>query len=172
MGEVLLENVPKPVQDAFNRGFAAFERGNLDYAIEMLFRCIEQEPAFLQARKFLRAAEIQRARQKGGGALGHMAAAAAKMPAYLGAMAQIKSGRAVKGLLAAEKLLRDDPLNRKFALLLGEAASAAELPEAGAQTLEIVRDHHPEDIPTSRLLGKLYMDMGHTKAALVCFEKI
>ena len=172
MAEVLLEDVPKPVQDAFNKGFAAFERGNLDYAIDMLFRCIELEPGFLQARKFLRAAAMQRAKQKGGGALGHMASATARMPAYLSAMVMVKSGRGAQAVLAAERLLREDPMNRKFALLLGEATAAAEIPEAGAQTLEIMRDHHPEDLLTLRLLGKLYLDMGDTKAARVCFEKV
>ena len=172
MAEVLLENAPKPVQDAFNKGFAAFERGNLDYAIDMLFHCVELEPGFLQARKFLRAAEIQRFKQKGGGAFGLIASTTAKMPAYLSAMATLKAGKAQQAVLAAEKLLKEEPLNRKFAQLLGEATAAAEIPEAGAQTLEVIRDHHPEDVPTLQLLGKLYLAMGQTKPARDCFEKV
>ena len=172
MAEVTLENAAKPAQDLFNKGFAAFERGNLDYAIDMLFRCIEVEPGLLQARKFLRAAAVQRAKQKGGSALSGLAATAAKAPAYLAAMALLKTGKIDHALVAAEKLLRDDPLNRKFALLFGEAAGAAGLPEAGAQTLEIVRDHNPDDTPTLRLLGKLYSEMGDAKQARDCFEKL
>jgi len=172
MAEVLLENAPKPVQDAFNKGFAAFERGNLDYAVNMLFRCIELEPGLLQARKFLRAAAIQKAKQKSGGSLTQIASTTARMPAYLAAKAMIRSGRAMQAVLAAEKLLRDDPLSRRWAMLLGEACTAADIPEAGAQTLEIIREYYPDHVPTLRLLGKIYLDMGQTKLARDCFEKV
>ena len=60
MAEVTLDEVTRNVRDLFNKGFGTFERGNLDYAIDMLFACVEIEPGFLQARKFLRAAEVQR----------------------------------------------------------------------------------------------------------------
>ena len=172
MSEVALEDTPKPVQDLFNRGFSAFERGNLDYAVDMLFRCVETEPRLLQARKFLRAAEIQRFRQAGGGMMGSVVSGAKGLPLYVKATAMLKMGKAEPVMLEAEKLLKMDPLNFKYIHLLAEASMACDLPEAGVMTLETAKEQHGGNVDFLKLLGKLYCETGRTKDALACFEKV
>ena len=59
-----MDITPEPVsaktRDLVIKGFAALERGNLDYAIDMLTSAISQEPGCLQTRKYLRAAQIKK----------------------------------------------------------------------------------------------------------------
>ncbi len=172
MAEVTLESCPKSVRDMFNRGFTALERENLDYAIEMLTSCVELEPGLLRAWKFLRAAEMKLAMKAPSSSLSKGISMVGKMPAYLSAMGQLKSGKNRQAMMAAEKLLRTDPVNTKYGKLFAEAAAQAGFPDAAVLTLELVRDHHPEDILILNWLGALYQKLGRTSSARECFERL
>ncbi len=172
MAEVTRAHASHAAQTLYNKGFTAFERGNLDQAIELLQRCLEEEPAFLQARKFMRAAEIARFKQSKHGAIARKVIAAKSMPALGAASVLLGSGKIDKALLAFDKLLQDDPLNPKYALPFAKAASAAGIPEAGVQTLEIIREHHPNDAELFESLGRLYTEIGQVQQARECFEHL
>lgn len=167
-----LEQVPQRVRDLFNKGFGALERGNLDYAVDLLTECVELEPGLLQARKYLRAAEIQRVRQRKSNALSGAVRQVSLLPAYGKAMALLKSGKGEQAVMAAERLLRDDPLNAKYLLLLAQAAAAAGLTEAGVQALELAREYHPSNVVVINRLGALYLRDGRTREARECFERL
>ncbi|MBN2302682.1 MAG: tetratricopeptide repeat protein [Lentisphaerae bacterium] len=172
MAEVTLEQVPQKVKDLFNRGFAAFERGNLDYAIDMLMSCVELSPGLLRARKFLRAAEIQKKKKKPGNVVSDALLSVKGLPTYFVATARLKANKPEQALLLAEKLLRINPLHPKSIMLFAEASVAAGLPEAAIQTLEIARDFYPSHIKIINWLGQLYQKVGRTKSARECFEKL
>jgi len=172
MAETTLEEAPQRARDLFHKGFTAFERGNLDYAIDLLSASVAAAPGLLQARKFLRAAEIRKFKQAGGGRFAHWTPMLAALPLYLKALAKLKSGKGGEVLAAAEELLRRDPLNPKFILLFVQAAVRANLPDVAIQTLEMARDHHPENIAMINWLGSLYQKVGRTRAARECFEKL
>jgi len=172
MAEVTIDSVPKKVRDMFNRGFTALERGNLDYAIEMMTSCVEHEPGLVKAWKFLRAAEIKRAAKKPMSSFSRAISSASKTPAYLSAMGTLKAGKGRQAMMAAEKLLQGDPVNVKYAKLFAEAAAQSNFPDAAVLTLEIARDHNPEDISILNWLGTLYQKMGRTSSARECFEKL
>ncbi|MBT3295299.1 MAG: tetratricopeptide repeat protein [Verrucomicrobia bacterium] len=172
MAEVTKAEASQEAQALYNKGFSAFERGNLDFAIDLLQRCLEIEPAFLQARKFLRAAEIGRFKEKNLGAMARKMMAAKAMPALGTAMVQLNTGKVDRALVAFDKLLQDDPLNPKYALPFARAASAADIPEAGVQTLEIIREHHPSDATLFQSLGELYTKLGQSRQARECFERL
>ncbi len=172
MAEVTLESVPKKTQDLFHRGFTALERGNLDYAIDMLTTCVELEPGLVRAWKFLRAAQVKKLMDKPPSALTKAINSAAKAPAFLAATGMLKSGKAKQAMMAVEKLLRQDPVNPKYAKLFGEAAAQCNLPEAAVLTLELARDHNPEDLAILNYLGAFYQKMGRTSSARECFERL
>lgn len=172
MAEVQLEDVPQPVRDLFNRGFAAFERGNLDYAIHLLSQCLVKEPGLLQARRFLRAAELRRRKDSGGNVVTRLVSTLTSLPVYLKAMGQVKAGKPDQALIAAEELLKIDPMKRAFIRIFVEAAARANLPEAAIQTLEVARDRYPGDIRILNWLGTLYQKVGRTRAARECFESL
>ncbi len=172
MAEITIEQVPQKVRDLFNKGFAAFEHGNLDYAIDLLFTCQEIEPRFLQARKFLRAAEIQKFKHTKRNVLTNIISMLTNFSAYLNTMAMITSKKTEQALVSAEKLLKNDPLNVKFIKAFVQAAVNADLPEVAIQTLEITREYYPNNISVVNWLGTLYLKTGRTSSARECFEKL
>ncbi|MDD4870685.1 MAG: tetratricopeptide repeat protein [Kiritimatiellae bacterium] len=173
MTEVALDKASQKVRDTFNKGFTAFERGNIDYAIDLLSSCIALEPGLLQARKFLRAAEIQKAKQeKKTSSFSHMLSSATSFPAHAKISGMIKAGKGIEALAEAEKLLRKDPLNKKFIEIHAKAALAANMQEVAIQTLEVARDNYDEDPFLIGWLGELYQKVGRTRAARECFEKL
>jgi len=138
----------------------------------MLFTCVQMEPGLLQARKFLRAAEIQRFKQKKSNLLTQAVSMVLSLPAYVAALATLQFGRASQALVASEKLLKNAPLDVRFIKVFAVAAAGANFPEAAIQTLEVARDHYPEDQAILDRLGHLYLDVGQTKVARECFEKL
>ncbi len=172
MEEVTLETAPPSVRDLFNRGFSALERGNLDYSIDMLGRCVELAPTFFRAWKFLRAAEVKQFRARNPGAVSRSVQRAASYPSVLKAMALLKAGKSMDAIKVAEKVLRKDPFNMDAVKALGRAAEAAKMPEIAIQALASVREQQPDNILVLNWLGALYMETGQTRAGRECFESL
>lgn len=168
MAEVTAENAPRKARELFDKGFAALERGNLDYSMDMLMGALDIEPKFLQARKFLRAAQVKKYKEKGGS---HLVATLSNLPTLMAAKSALKK-KPDQALKTAEKLMRADPLNLSFINVLGEAAVAAGMPEVAIQALEIARDHYPQDANLLRWLGTLYLGVGRTQEGRMCFEDL
>ncbi|MDD5705714.1 MAG: tetratricopeptide repeat protein [Kiritimatiellae bacterium] len=150
------EQFQRRQQNFFNKGFAAFERGNLDMAVDLLYQCVEMSPGFLRARKFLRAAAIQRYRKRNLSPFSAQLAELAAFPQYLGAMLALKRGQGDKALLACEKLLQRLPLSTRFTCLTAEAAMAAGQIDAALMTLETAVEQMPEDASLLMHLGTAY----------------
>lgn len=172
MAELTLEETPKKIRDLFNKGFAAFERKNLDYAIDLFLAVLKQEPRLLQARKYLHAAEMQRMKSKKKNVLTKAIAQAAAMPAYMRASSLVKSGKGSEAIIACEELLKDNPVDINNLKLFANAAALADLPEAAVQLLEVAREIHPGDVSLLNILASFYMKMGRTRSARECFECI
>ena len=169
MDQVSIEDVPKKVKDFFNKGFAAMERSNLDYAIDMFSECIEMEPRFFQARRYLRIASLRKQKGKKGGGL--MSSLKSK-PAILAARSKLK-GDPRKAMSGAEKVLRDDPLNIEANKLLCEACAAADMPEIGIQSLELLRENaEQESTDILILLSDTYKSIGRSREAREALEKV
>ena len=100
MSEVTLEQTTSQVRDLFNKGFSAFERGNLDYAIDMLMHCVEMEPGLLRARKFLSAAQMQRAKKQKSGALGKVLNQVSGAPQVAKIKVMVQTGKGNKANMA------------------------------------------------------------------------
>lgn len=172
MKELAPDQVSQDVRDMFNKGFTALERGNPDYAIDLFSRCLEKEPGFLQGRRFLRLAQIQRFKRKQGGALTHLITSLTGLSLYMPAKAMLQAQKYEQALEHTEKLMAMDPLNKRFVHLFAEVASKVGLPTAAIQTLEIVRESYPDDHEIMRWLGALHLEMGNAKPARECFERL
>jgi len=172
MDEVTIEQAPQGVKDLFNKGFSAFERGNLDYAIDLLMQCVEIEPGLLKARKFLRAAQVQRLKKQKPTALSKILNQICGLPLMAKVMLLTQTGKGGKAVVAAERLLCKDPLNINFLHAFADAADKAGYPETAIQTLEIARDHFPDNGKVLLWLGDLYIEIGATKDGLACYEKL
>jgi tetratricopeptide (TPR) repeat protein len=156
------------VRDLFNKGFAALERGSLDYAIDVLTEALRQEPGCLQVRKFLRASEIKKFL-----ALPPMKRFATQvnaLPLYIQTLLHRQMGRTDEALLTVERLLRVNPLHRPFLMLYAQVAEDAGAEEAAIQTLAMVREHRPNDLVMLERLGHLYLKANQPRPAREIFE--
>jgi len=163
----------KLAETLFNKGFAAFERGNLDIAIDLLLRAVELAPGFSRARKFLRAAEMQKLRKSPPqSALLEKISALTTLPAYLKALVLFKAGKTGAALFEAEKMIRQDPLQRRNVFLLADIAEAAGQPDAAVLTLEAVSEYAPEDMTVEKRLADVYMKIGEFAKARDCYAKV
>jgi tetratricopeptide (TPR) repeat protein len=171
MAEVSLDNAPRKARELFEKGFASMERGNLDYAMDMLTASLEIEPRLLQARRFLRAAAVRKFKESKGGAFSHFMANLTHSGTVMKVQALIKN-KPDQALKTAEKLIRADPLNKNFINVLAKAAVAAEMPEVAIQMLEIAKDHYPQDAHFLDWLGNLYLETKQTQKGRLCFEDL
>ena len=171
MAEVRLEDAPRKARDFFEKGFAAMERGSLDYAMDMFMLALDIEPRILHVRKYLRGAALKKAKDKNPNALTHILSSIAGLGTFMSVSGAIKK-KPMEALKLAEKLMRADPLNLTFINLLGHAAVAAGMPEVAIQTLEIARDHYPKNVELLQWLGNLYIELKNTRDARLCFEEI
>jgi hypothetical protein len=169
MAELTLEEAPRKIRDLYEKGFAAMERNNTGYAIDMLMKVLDLEPRLLVARKLLRAAQMKQFKAKKGGSLTHMLSSVSGMGGMMSASGALKKDP-LKALKETEKLLCKDPLNKSFINVHVQAAVAAEMPEAALLTLEVARDFYPKDMDLLKRLGQLYLDNNLTNKAKDVYE--
>lgn len=171
MAEVLLENAPRKAREHFEKGLASFERGNVDYAMDMFLLALELCPGLLKARKFLRAAAVTKARQQKSSALTRAFGTLGGSGTMLKVQSLIKK-KPDQALRDAEDLLRKDPLNMTFLNLASEAAVAADMPEVAILNLELAREHHPKDAKALAWLGELYQNVDRMHDARLAYEEL
>ena len=159
-------------QTLFNKGFAAFERGNLDIAADLLMHCVELSPGFSRARRFLRAAEFQKTKNVPRSQLGAKITELTSLPQVLKINFLLKSGKSEAALVAAEKLLRRDPLQRKAIVLLANAAEAAGHTDAAILTLEVAVEYMPDDMDLIKRLGDAYIIAEDYGKARDCYNQV
>ncbi|MDF7805962.1 tetratricopeptide repeat protein [Pontiellaceae bacterium B12219] len=167
MAEVELADAPSGVRTYYDKGIAALERNNLDYAMDMFAAALQVEPRLLQVRKLLRAAAVKNAKLKPPGKL----ALARTIGDFMKASAAVKKNPML-AIELSEKLLRIDPLNLKFAKLQCSAATAAELPEIAIQCLEILKANCPPSLAILAPLAELYQNTEQFDAEYACREQI
>lgn len=69
MPEKSLSEIPRPLKEQFDRGMAAYEKNNLDYAVTLFTAVLQKEPALYECREALRAAQHRRGSTAGGAGL-------------------------------------------------------------------------------------------------------
>jgi len=80
MAEKSINEIPREPRLLFIKANEAAQRENVDYAITLFNQVLEKEPAFFDCRKALRAAQIRKAGDKGGGFLKKMWSGAGSSP--------------------------------------------------------------------------------------------
>lgn len=171
MAIVTRENASRKAKDFYEKGYAAMDRQNLDYAMDMFLQSIEAEPGFLEARRLLRAAGVRKFRDEKKGGFAHVTSSILGFPRVM--MTKAKIGR--KPLVAlhdAETLLRKDPYNPMFVHLLCDAADALNMPEVSVQSLEILREIRPDDTALLARLAASYNDNKQMNEARMVYEKL
>ena len=169
MAEVTLEESSRKLKEMHEKGFAAMERGNNEYAMERFMNVLDLEPRLLKTRRFLRAAQVKEFKAKGRGEVAHIVSSITGIGGMISAKLALNKDP-LKALNITEKLLCTDPLNKLFIQIHTDAALAAEMPEVAMLTLEVAREHYSKDIPLLKKLGHLYLDNNLTKQGREIFE--
>ena len=168
--ELTQEPVSVKTRDLVNKGFAALERGNMDYAIDMLTTALLQEPGCLRTRKYLRAAQIKKFHASPSN---HTINLVSLLPQVVQAnLLLFQAGKAEEALAIVEKLMRRDPLNMTFVNLFVKAAEQAGCPDIAVLTLQQVREFYPQNLILLQKLGELYLKTSQPRLAREIFEKL
>jgi len=166
------DQVAQQAQNFYNKGVAAFERGNLDIAIDLLMQCVTLTPGFSRARKFLRAAQIAKFRKEKKSNL------ATKMQEFSALLVRmkiaglLKAGKSELALLECEKLLTMNPLQSQSVEITVEAAEAAGHPDAALFTVEAAYENNPDDMMLLRRVADYYMAVGDYDKARDAYVKL
>lgn len=157
-------------QNFFNKGVAAFERGNFDIAIDLLMQCVTLTPGFSRARKFLRAAQIAKFRKEKKGGLSVQIQEFGAAMLRMKIMGLLKAKKNESALVECERLLAMNPLQSQNVELAVEVAEAAGHPDAALFTVEAAYENNPDDMNLLRRVADYYMtveDYGKARDAFV-----
>ena len=111
MPEKSIHEVPRPVREAFDRGMAAYQKDNLDYAVALFMDVLQKEPALFECRRALRAAQARR-----GGRGGLFKRLLGQASSALGKGQLALRSNPADALHSAEQVLNDDPKNQEFCI--------------------------------------------------------
>jgi tetratricopeptide (TPR) repeat protein len=154
--------VSRPLREQYEKGVAAIERQNLDYAIAILEGVLRQEPSFYKCREALRAAQFKRAGKKGG-FLKKVFGTASASPLLAKGQLELRTNPR-DALQTAEQILHGDPHSLAAHRLLAEAALALGLPRTALLSFEIVFKNAP-DRETALKLGQALVEAGQSERA-------
>jgi tetratricopeptide (TPR) repeat protein len=158
MAEKSLNEVPRPLREQYEKGLAAVQRNNLDYAMALLAGVLQKEPAFYDCREALRKAQLKK-QGAASGFFGKVLGNASNSPQLAKAQLVARSNP-LEALAVLESILNSDPDNLTAHRLLADAALAAELPRTAVLSLEIARGLSPRDRAVNLQLAEAYVRAG------------
>ncbi len=168
MSAILTENDLSPnARTLWLKAVSAIELKNMDYAINLLQMTVKDAPGFLEGRKALRRAEIQKKK-------GEKKKFFNLSGPNLGVMKvknRLKTDPA-GALIDVEEILKEDPFNVEANDVLYHAAMRLSLPELGAFALETVREGHPENTAKMHELAQHYMGQDMPEKAAQVYRDI
>jgi tetratricopeptide (TPR) repeat protein len=171
MPEKTISEISAAWRELYEKGTVAYQRQNLDYAIDILTQILDKEPAFYDCREALRAAQFKKA--SGGTSFFKKAFGKATTTGPLLAKAQQFLWRSnyVEAMKVAEQILNSDPHSHAAHELLAKAAMGADLPRTAVLSLEIVFKDSPKDRKVALALGAALARAGqHAKAEEIYSE--
>ncbi len=163
MAEKSLSEVASHCREQFDKGMAAYQRQNYDYAIDILTGLLQLEPAFYDAREALRVTQFQRA--KAGKGFFSKVLGKASMSPTLAKAQMLARRKPLEALVAVEQVLNVDPGNSAAHRALAEAAAAAGFPKTALLSLEIAFKNNPGDRKLALQLADAYADAGQIARA-------
>jgi tetratricopeptide (TPR) repeat protein len=161
MAEKTLVEIPVAQRELFDKGLAALQKNNLDYAVTLFVQVLKSEPGFYECREALRAAQHKRAGNRSGGLF----------KKWLGSANTLTSGRLAlrsdpfEAILIAEEALNQDPANMQAHDLLADAALQVHLPKTALLSLEVAFKSSPSDRKLAEKLVEAHTQLGNQARA-------
>jgi tetratricopeptide (TPR) repeat protein len=170
MPEKSVSQVPRAIREQYEKGLAAFQRNNFDYALQILNAVLDQEPGLLDARQTLRATQFKKPKEKTG-FFKKLVGTATSSPALAKGQLQLRSNPK-EALSTAESVLNTDPGNPAAHKIVAEAAVQLDLPKTATLSLEIVVKADPEDRKAARSLADLYFKQDQLQKAQDLYTRL
>ncbi|MSU61715.1 MAG: tetratricopeptide repeat protein [Pedosphaera sp.] len=159
-------------REFWDRGIAALQKQNYDYAIEMFSQSLVAEPGFYDCRQELRKAQFKKAGRPGsGGFFKKMLGTAGHSPAFAKAQIALRSNP-VEAISIVEQILNSDPANIAAHKLLADAALASDLPRTAILSLEIAFKHAPQDRQLAERLAATLAQQGQIARAELIYADL
>jgi len=163
MPEKTLAEIPRNLRELYDKGNAALQKKNFQYAIEIYNQVLQSEPAFYPCREALRAAQFAKA-GTGGGFFKKVLGTASNSPALAKAQILVRSNPR-EALATCETVLNGDPNNNPANKLLAEAAMAMDLPRTAVLSLEVCYKNSPGNLDVGMRLGEALVAAGQIDRA-------
>jgi len=145
----------------YQKATDAVERQNYDYAIELLYQVIVQDPTNVKARQTLWLAEKRKYGEVGPS---KVTAFFKGLGPWVASAVHALMGKPLKIMADCERYLMVNPLNAAMRNKLAQAAYEAGDVETAIAGYESAREVDPKNVNTLRQLGRLYkekFDAGH-----------
>ncbi len=134
------------------KGVSAYQLKNFDYAVNLILTVVKQAPEFLEGRRLLRRAEVDKSRgQKKGLFGGGLSLGGLKF----GGSSKKEPWEAIADL--EETVFQKDPYNPSGNQQLYEMAMRLGQHDLAAFALETIREGHPDNTRNMHLLAQHYM---------------
>jgi tetratricopeptide (TPR) repeat protein len=170
MREKSSSELPRDLRELYERGNAALQKKNYDYAIAIYNQVLSKEPAFYPGREALRCCQLAKA-GSGGGFFKKMFGTAGASPQLAKAQFQVRNNP-VETLATCEQILNSDPNSTAAHKLLAEAAMALELYKTAVLSLEIAYKNNPRDLDIGQRLGEALTAAGQIARAETIYTEL
>lgn len=170
MPEKSFNEVPRVERELFEKGLAAVQRNNLDYALVIFNQVLSKEPGFYECREQLRATQLKKA-GSGGGLFKRIMGGVGNSPALAKAQILLRTNP-VEAMRSVEETLNSDPNNVLAHKTLADAALAADFPKTAVLSLEIARRNAPKDQDVARRLAEALVVLGNVPRAMSIYQEL
>lgn len=163
MPEKSLSEIPRPLRELYERGMAALQGKNWEYAVTIFTQVLQKEPAFYDCRESLRVCQFKKA-ESSKSFFRRFLGTARNSPLLAKGQILLRSNP-LEALSVAEQILNGDPNSAAAHKLLAEAALEADLPRTAVLSLEIVHKQSPNDKDVALRLGEALSRAGQVAKA-------
>jgi tetratricopeptide (TPR) repeat protein len=168
--KILAAEIPRSLRELYEKGNAALQKKNYDYAIAIYNQVLQTEPAFYPCREALRACQLAKA-GTGGGFLKKFIGTASSSPLLAKAQIQIRSN-SLEALATCEQILNSDPNNISAHKLLAEAAISLGYAKTAVLSLEIAFKNNSRDLDVGMRLGEALAEAGQIDRAQTVYREL
>ena len=170
MPEKSLSEIPRPIRELYEKGNAAFQHKNWDYAIAIFGQVLQKEPGFYDCREALRACQFKKAGVSTG-FFRRFLGSAGNSPLFAKGQMMLRNNP-LEALQIAEQILNGDPASTSAHKLLADAALGADLPRTAVLSLEIAHKQSPNDKEIALRLGEALMGAGQIAKAESIYREL
>jgi len=160
------------ISKQYQKACEAVERGNDDYAIQLLQDVLSIRPDHLESRQMLRETvrkKFRKAGLKSAGAAAYLKGLLPLIKMHVFSLAK----KPDQAMIEAEKFLALDPENPLALTVLGNAAT--KMPNCNDTAIwafESIRANKPANVRALHKLGRLYEEIDDVQKATECYEQI